>query len=237
MRLYSSLYLLLSFLLFVFSSISVHASNTSDVFEPANLKDSKSSLQNKIKFPRKVLRSDVDTNLVVRCDAQVTRSGKLSLNYCLDKSKKAFPYVVAINNAAKRATIKPGKVNGRARKTWFQYYVVFMKKGDKHSVEVMPNSGLEVNRYGFDYTSAQRYKEGKGNFGVGCGINKHITVNAVIETDGTPSEIKVATEDAGKNCIKYLTKTFMAQKYIPAMVDGVAVRSLYSEQIFRFLPR
>ncbi len=214
----------------VFESVN-HAEETPDIFEPANLKNTKTSLQSRITFPKKVLKSEIYENIVVRCDALVSRRGKFNLNFCYEKDKKLFPYVTAINIAAKRSTIKPGRVNGTVRNVWFQYYVVFLNSKDKHSVEVVPNSGLEASKYGFDYTSAQRYREGGGIFGIGC-INNDSTVNGIIDEFGIPSEIKVVGEGVGDKCKRNLKEQFFEQRFIPAMVNGVAVKSFYSEEIF-----
>ena len=201
-------------------------------FEPASFKDSKRSLQNRIKFPRSIAKSKQDASYVFRCDALVTRQGRIKQNFCPNGADEGYPYVKMINRAAKASKINPAKVDGTARNAWLQYYVVFMKKGKETSVEVIPNSGLQVDKYGLDYSSPQRYKEGSGTFGAGCGRKNRITVNAVIDEYGVPKEVTALSDNAGPKCLEYLKKTFMEQRYIPAMVNGKAVQAYYSEEIF-----
>jgi len=221
------------FLALFLSVVSMSSYSESDlVFEPPQLKNTESSLQNRIKYPKSILTSDLDENVVVRCDALLTRTGKFSLNFCYENGKKHYPYVTAINRAAKHATIKPARINGTVRKVWFQYFVTFFKKGRKHSIEVVPNSGLEINKYGYSYTSAQRYANSSGEFGVGCGFDNEISINAVISSEGKALNVDVVGEQAGEKCKKYLIKSFMEQKFIPAFHDDVAVNSFYSEKIF-----
>ena len=207
--------------------------DTGDVFVPASLKDSRSSLQNRINFPKRVLKAKNYGSVVVRCDSVVRRTGKFTHNFCYQEGKKAFPFVSAINRAAKGARINPGKVNGTARNVWFQYFVVFTSSEKGHAVEVIPNSGLEVGKYGYDYSSAQRYREGGGNFGIGCGINTEIVVKAIVDSFGRPSNIEVESEDEGDKCKRNIKQSFSEQEFIPAMVNGVAFKSFYSEEIHR----
>lgn len=223
--------LVLPFLLFGLVAIASD-DETSYVFESANFKQSKSSLQNRIKFPKSIAKLDGDITVVVRCDAFIKRNGKINSNFCYQETGLYYPYVMAINRGVKRAVMNPGKVNGTSRKVYFQYYVVFMKKSGILSVDVLPNSGLEVEKYGFDYTSPQRYKEGRGNFGAGCGYGQKITVNAVIDEKGVPESVFAVGDNVGEKCKELLEKTFLQQKYIPAMNEGKAFKAFYSEQIF-----
>ncbi len=201
-------------------------------FEPVTLKNSKMALQELIKFPEQLLKAGEDKNVVIRCDAIIERSGKFNSNFCYEEGELHYPYVTAINRAASRAVVNPGRVNGTAREVYFQYYVVFIKKGKNTSVEVFGNSGLQVEKYGLDYSSPQRYKEGPGNFGSTCGLGSKVTVNAVISDLGEIKAVDVVGGDAESRCIQYLKDSFFEQKYIPAFVNGKAVSAYYSERIF-----
>lgn len=206
-------------------------------FEPVTLKNSKMALQELIKYPEQLLKSNEDKNVVIRCDAFIEHSGKFSSNFCYQEGELHYPYVTAINRAARHAVVNPGRVNGTARKVYFQYYVVFIKKGSKTSVEVFGNSGLQVEKYGLDYSSPQRYKEGPGNFGSTCGFGSKVTVNAVISELGEVKAVDVVGGDAESRCVQYLKDSFFEQKYIPAFVNGKAVSAYYSEQIFNTMRR
>ena len=222
------------FLMSIFLGITCIAQEeqTTNTFQPATLKDTKSSLQNRIKFPKTITKTKNDVNIVVRCDAYVMQNGKFSTNFCFENGDALYPYVTSINRAAKKAVINPGRVNGTTRKVYFQYYVLFQKKENETSVKVIPNSGLEVEKYGFDYSSPQRYKLGSGNFGAACGHDEQITVNAVIDEKGVPESVAVLSDKAGEKCKTYLKETFLEQKYIPAMANGKVIKAYYSEEIF-----
>ena len=106
-----------------------------------------------------------------------------------------------------------------------------------HSIEVFPNSGLQMSQLGVDYTSAQRYQDSNGNFGVACGFNPKITVNAVIDKQGKAKSVAVKPDSTGDKCKKYLIKAFMEQRFIPAFYQGQAIDSYYSELVFNKLRR
>lgn len=203
-----------------------------DVFAPATLTDAPTSLQKSIQFPTTVLETKAKENVVVRCDALISPTGALAYNFCLQESEKQSAYIAEINRAAKASAIAPAQVNGSARQVWFQYYVVFMTDAGKHSVEVMPNSGLQVDKYGFDYTSAQRYSGASGEVDAGCDFTRNITVQAVIDEKGVPVDVQVKSDNAGEKCESSLKAAFLAQRFIPAMLKGTAFRSYYSEKIF-----
>lgn len=211
----------------VFSSVASQQS-----YVPASIKDSRMSLARLIKFPKKQVKSSEDVAVVVRCDAFLKKNGKINSNMCYQDDSTHYPYVAAISRAAKKAVLNPGKVNGASRIVYFQYYVLFVKKDGVTSVEVIGNSGLELEKYGADYTSAQRYQDSAGKFGAGCGYNKKITVNAIISNTGEIGSIGVIGEDLGEKCVRYLEESFHAQRFIPAFYDGKAIPSFYSERIF-----
>lgn len=221
------------FIIFTAYLLTANAVANATSFEPAGLKDSDASLERKLKFPRGVAGSSVDVSVVIRCDAYIRRNGKLGSNMCYEDGKAHYPYVVQINKAAKKARFIPGKVDGISRNTYFQYYVVFTKRGSQTLVEVIGNSGLEVERLGFNYTSPQRYREKGSNFGIGCSLNQKATVNAFVNKRGEVLKVDVVGDDISERCVESLTKSFLNQKYIPAMVNGHAIDAFYSERIFR----
>lgn len=199
-------------------------------YEPANLKESGLAFKNMIKFPK----VDWEGTMLIRCDAHISHLGAFLSNYCFDKSSKAYPFVSAINRAAHNGKIKPAKINGKSHAVWFQYYVVFSKKGKKSLVEVVQNSGLQVDTYGTEYTSAQRYKEDSGSFAAGCGtlyVNT-IKVKAIIGKDGKVKGTKVDGKEISETCKNNLIKDFSEQEFIPAFVEGKPVDSFYEEEIF-----
>ncbi len=218
------------FLLLIGLLISMAKADGTEIFEPADFKSSGLPFDKIIKFPK----VNWEGTMVIRCDAHVSQRGELESNFCLDGSETAAPFVSAINRAARNGKIKPAKINGVSRGIWFQYYVVFTKKDKESLIEVVPNSGLQMASYGTNYTSAQRYKEDKGKFAVGCGAGyaKVILVKAIIGVDGKAKAIEVEGDNLSEKCKSNLINDFSQHKFIPAFFDGKAIDSYYSEDIF-----
>lgn len=219
-----------NYLLLAFFILSAANAEEVKVFEPANLKETGLSFSKNIRFPS----TKWEGTMVIRCDAYISNLGEFISNYCFDRSTKAFPFVSAINNAARNGRIKPARVNGTSRAIWFQYYVAFTKNGKKSIIEVVQNSGLQVASYGTDYTSAQRYKEDSGNFAVGCGTayENTIMVKTIIGKDGKAKATEVEGKDISATCKKNLMRDFSEQEFIPAFFEGKAVESFYAEDVF-----
>lgn len=199
-------------------------------YEPATLKESGLSFKNNIKFP--VVQWE--GTMLIKCDAYISNLGEFISNYCFDRSSKAYPFVSAINRAARNGKIKPARVNGASQAVWFQYYVVFSKKGKKSLIEVVQNSGLQMATFGTEYTSAQRYKEDSGNFAVGCGTayENIIMVKTIIGKTGKARGTEVEGNGISQNCKENLIKDFSEQEFIPAFVEGNAIDSFYAEDVF-----
>lgn len=204
-------------------------------FRPAQLTDRPSSLQNMIKYPKILLRKKIYESVVIRCDAAVSVTGAITHNFCPEGSPTETPYIRAINRAAKAAVLQPAKVNDVTKKVFLQYYIVFKNSDKGHSIDVIPNSGLQMDQFGAEYTSAQRYKNGSGNFGTGCSANPKITIKAIIDKKGLAKTIAVEPEDTNNHCKKYLIKAFKEQRFIPAFYKGQTMDSYYSEAIFNNL--
>ena len=204
---------------------------TEKVFEPASFTQSTSSLQNRIKFPKYIAKSKEDRNVVIRCDVLVDRSGKLSENICFNAQKANRLYGVEIDRAAAGARIKAATISGTSRRVMFQYFVMFQKKGKSTLVEVFPNSGLQVQDYGPNYTSAQRYRENHSNWGAGCGFKTKVTIRAIIDKKGAILNAIAESENAEEKCKEYMLKGFLKGEFIPAFKNGLAVDSFYEEEI------
>lgn len=200
-----------------------------DVYSPVVFTDAPESLQNKIKFPK----TESDIALRISCDAYISRAGNFLSNYCFLKlGDKIFNYENAIHRATKGSRIKPASVNGRSKAVWFQYTVEFIKEGDKEIINVYPNHGHEIARYGNKYSSAQRYKIGSGSLFSRCDRFTNLWIKATIDSKGVPRNVTVIGGMGRNRCKKYLAKLFLKGRYIPAMHEGLPVESQYTDSFF-----
>lgn len=201
-----------------------------DDFSPARFTDSKYSLQNKIKFPQ----VDGDISILVVCDAELSRSGRFRLTVCFSErdNQQIVAFEKAVHRAAKFSRIQSAKINGRGKKVWFQYSVEFIKTGDRKSVNVYANHGHDSHRYGKEYTSAQRYKEGSRSYFLGCIWKTNVWVKAIIDEKGIPTSSEIIGGNGTKQCKKSLKKSILKGEYIPATFNSKPVPSVYVESFF-----
>lgn len=200
-------------------------------FEPANFKAGRLALQNLIKYPRHLAKKKADLNVVIQCETIVKRTGKLKASICYNTDGDNWAFGNQIKLALPKTAFTPARVNGHVRAAHMHFYVLFRKQGQKTSVDVVPNNGLYLDTLGFDYTSAQRYRNNDSSFGTGCGIFVDLTVKLIVDTQGNPRDAIVEGENTNERCTKYIIEDFMGQKFIPAFHAGKAFESYYSERI------
>lgn len=209
-----------------------HSAKTSTLeFTPADFYDGEKTIHSRIKFPA----WDGDVSISVRCDARVSRYGKILENICFSTGDKYAPFDTAVHKAAKNALITPATVDGVKKSVWFQYFVNFSKKGREKRIAIYPNYGLEMEKYGMHYTSPQRYSKGVRFLFNRCRqLYTKVWIKATIDKLGKAKNVEVITSEGGKRCTKNLAYKFSLAKYIPAYLDGKAVPSLYMEAFFNY---
>lgn len=200
-----------------------------DVYSPAGFGKDGGLFQSRIKFPE----WGDDINLMVHCDASVLKSGKLKDNYCFLKDEKYKPFEKSINRAARNLNISAAMVNGERESIWFQYFVVFYKKGNEEMIMVQPNHALEVNKYGREYSSPQRYKDNVKSFFTKCGRKTNIWVKAIIDEQGRAKNIEVIGGEGHRGCKKDIKNKFSLGYFIPARSKGKFVSARYIESFFK----
>jgi len=198
-------------------------------YEPASFYDSERSFDRTIDFPASIKASGEDGTIVLRCDAEVNRKGKFKKNYCFNAHGDLWLYSKAIERSVKFGRVKPAIINGKARNITFQYFVAFSKSGDKTLVEAFANSGLQLDRYGPDYTSAQRYQRNHDKWRSGCSLADTVTVEAMIDKQGVISQVRALSDTAGEKCKNGLVRAFSKGKFIPAFYNNEPIDSFYSE--------
>lgn len=202
-----------------------------EYFRPANFYDGKKSLQSRIKFPE----WDGDITVSIRCDALLYKYGTIKKwNFCFTEDDKYDIFSKAIMDAAEFAKLSPAQVDGKNKKVWFQYLVTFHKKDGKKMIVMYPNYGLEIDKFGPYYTSAQRYTADLRSYFNKCRRpNTNIWISATIDEKGIPRDVKAVSSDVGgEKCAKNLAYKFKKGKFIPAMAEGRPVASKYVESFF-----
>lgn len=204
------------------------------VTRPAALTDGPKSLQSRLRFPA---GQDGDVRLTLRCASEVSGKGSVYLSFCESPGPNLDSYEKVVGDAAGWAVLSPAINGGRPSWVKFQYRVEFLKHGDAASVQVFPNHGLQVGTFGPDYSGPQRILEdedsGTPPLWLACGEKMRLWAVATISEEGRAQGVSIEAGGIGDaTCRERVIAKLLASRFIPAYVDGRAVRALYREAIF-----
>ena len=198
---------------------------------PASFNHPDGSLQSRIKFPE--LRGD--SVAMIRCAAQVQRSGKFEDNVCFVQNAGDEVYIKAIYDAAKKARMNPAIIDGKSAAVYVQYRVEFKKEGDNQSVRILNNPGVEENvaAYGEDHIAPQRGLTAE-KWQKACPSRMRFLVlgKAHIAEDGSQSSISIVNGGGPpitERCREAIIETLSESRFTPAKADGIAVPSTFVE--------
>lgn len=208
--------------------IGISASNpvSAASFTPATFVEGKRSLKTLLKFPR----IDGDVSVTVTCTSIGAANGRIREAKCSAANDPSQKFAIAVNRRVKSARINPATVDGRAEKVDFQFTVIFSRTGDTESIDVYVNNQKNVDRFGPDYISAQRYspyelpdacKERRAAF--------LILEIAVVTAEGTVKESDLHVDEVGipHTCEVQLREITKSSRFIPAYYEGEPVESVW----------
>ncbi|MDH4107547.1 MAG: hypothetical protein OEW35_04475 [Gammaproteobacteria bacterium] len=198
---------------------------------PAGMIEGDKALLQQLGFPD--IKGDFERAIV--CAGIVKTNGKMDGGGCYVIQPGDEVYAGAVSQALKKARWTPASIDGKKVEIYFQYRVLFVQKGEDRKVGLLPNPGHaeNVEAYGPQHVAAQRVLTGEAWQKV-CPNYAQFSVlaKAHVSFEGVPSSISVS-EGAGlpitDNCRRAITDTLNQSLYIPAMVDGEAVPSTYTE--------
>ena len=125
-------------------------------------------------------------------------------------------------------------MNGNKEEVDFQFTVVFSRNGEEQNIVVHENNGKNVERFGNDYTSAQRYSPHP--FPIRCSGWRRddlIVEVAIVEKTGRAKGIEVMSATAGidARCKDALQTQLNNARRIPAISNGEFVESVWVNPI------
>lgn len=202
-------------------------------FRPASFdhEESKRRLVDRIEFP------DVSGKIsaMLLCFSQIEKSGKMKETGCYTKDNFESQFAAAIVKAAKRASMVPAQIDGKAYKIFMQFRVEFIADGDEREIKLYPNPGYNenVDAYGEEHVAGQRVI-GKEPWQDVCPQRAQylVAVRAFLGEDGhteSPSIERLSGIMPAPDCQTAIKETILSSLYIPAMADGYAVPSAFVE--------
>jgi hypothetical protein len=212
----------------VLAIIAIDASNPvmAAAYTPATFVEGKHSLNTLLDFPK----VDGDVSVAVICTSIGTANGRIREAKCSAANDPSQKFAIAVNRRVKSARINPATVDGREEKVDFQFTVIFSRTGDAESIDVYINNQKNLDRFGPDYISAQRYspyelpdvcKERRISF--------LILEVAVVTKEGAVTESDLHVDSAGipKTCEVRLREITKSSRFIPAFYEGSPVESVW----------
>ena len=224
----NSVNLFLAFSSIALVLIALHASGPAfaETYTPATFEEGKRSLRSKLKFPK----VDGDVSVTVTCTSIGAANGRIREAKCSAANDPTQKFAIAVNRRVKSARIIPATVDGREEKVDFQFAVVFTRTGETESINVYVNNQKNVDRFGPDYISAQRYspyelpdacKERRAAF--------LILEVAVVSAEGVVTESDLQVDEVGipNTCEVQLREITKSSRFIPAHHEGKPVESVW----------
>ena len=208
-----------------------------DEIKPAKFYEDGKDFLSKIDFPEKSFEGTV----VVRGAADISKGGlSTALVFYTDtKNRDIFkPYEDAIRKAfGPRIKVLPATVNGKRKRVWINFSVVFEKNQEQNSINIYQNLLYNTNSYGNNYIDPQRFVLGR--FPDACRKNRYgegsmVWLAANIDENGIPSNSRIVTGEASGGCKRKLIELLSKSSFIPAQYEGKFVSATYVEVWFTY---
>lgn len=195
-------------------------------FTSANFVEGERSLKNLIRFPK--VKGDL--SIVVTCTSIGTAKGRIQEAKCSAADDPKQKFAIAVSRRTKSARITPATVAGKNEQVDFQFSVIFTRTGEAETIAVYTNNRKNLDRFGPDYVSAQRYspyelpdvcKERRASY--------LILEIAVVTKEGTVKESDLHVDSIGivKVCETSLREITKSSRFVPAFHDGSPVESIW----------
>jgi len=196
----------------------------------ATFQPGKRSIENLIKFPE----TNLSGELAVVCSSRATAKGRIQNARCSSPEDPELDFTMAVSRKFNSARVIPATVNGRKEEVDFQFTVVFSQNGEEQNIVVHENNGKNIERFGNDYTSAQRYSPNP--FPVRCSGWRRddlIIEVAIVEKTGRAKAVEIMSSTAGVDarCKDALETQLSAARWIPASSNGEFVESVWVNPI------
>ncbi|MCZ6894614.1 MAG: hypothetical protein O7H40_11290 [Gammaproteobacteria bacterium] len=195
-------------------------------FSSANFVEGERSLKNLIKFPK--VKGDL--SIVVNCTSIGSAKGRIRDAKCSATDDPSQKFAIAVSRRSRSARITPAIVDGKNEQVDFQFNVVFIRTGETETIDVYTNNRKNLDRFGPDYISAQRYspyelpdvcKERRASY--------LILEIAVVTKEGRVKESDLHVDSIGiaKVCETSLREITRSSRFVPAFHDGLPVESIW----------
>ncbi|MES3007029.1 MAG: hypothetical protein V4751_04580 [Pseudomonadota bacterium] len=233
--------------IFLISSFCVKCSSIESInlINPAYFEKGDNALQSTIGFPRP--HEDIEVRLL--CGAYVSYEGRFGKTYCRDINEENMGFVLALEKSLNEGIIQPAiRQDGKSFSVWFNFSVIFNSLGNTGSIYLFPNHGINSDRFGENYISAQRILKRTGSqpgvdvlskrwrwnlLSTECYEGYDVWLIFHISSLGEIQKYEQGISNRSDDCSSYIVKRVMKElQYIPAHYDGKPVDSILVERFW-----
>ncbi|GAB1266629.1 hypothetical protein [Aurantivibrio infirmus] len=202
---------------------------------PARFFENGEELLSKMDFPE----DSFDGTVIVRGAADISRGGRsTTLVFYSDSNNRGIfkPYENAIRKAfGRRLKVAPAIVNGKKKRVWFNFSVVFENNQGSKSISIHQNLLYNTDSYGRNYIDPQRYDFEP--FPDNCRRKSFrepamVWAAANIDEYGNPTAPRIVAGEASDSCKRTLIELLLNSSFIPAMHGDKFVSANYVEAWF-----
>jgi hypothetical protein len=204
---------------------------------PARLREDEYSIESQIRLPEDLERRRYD----VYCEVRVMMTGRprdVSC-YALDASIPR-KLVHAVSAAGMHSRFVPATRDGKPVEIYMVLMARILVTKQEPLVLVLPNNGIEHERYGLFYIAPQRFNEFYWGTGWVPYFNSHVSDPDVlvwqelwIDERGTVTNSRLTNRSgAPPAVIKEIGKSMAKMQFIPGFVEGKPVPMHYAEPAY-----
>jgi hypothetical protein len=199
---------------------------------PARLREDEASIESKLRVPSGLEPGRYD----VHCEVRVMSNGAPFdvICYALDP---AVPrkLVDAVRRAGQRAKFFPAMRNGKPAQVYMVLMVRTVIARGEPLVLVVPNNGVERDRYGLLYIAPQRFNEFVWNSRSVNGTPERTLIwqELWIDEHGTVTDSKVTNATGAPNTdVKAVRRSVENMQFMPGFFEGKPVPMRYREPAY-----
>jgi hypothetical protein len=172
---------------------------------------------------------------LLSCYVQVEKKGKLKEMGCINSTEAEYAIHLEMEQAAKKARMVPAMIDGKPRGVYVQFRVQFVGKEGENKAYLFlnPAEPENVEAYGDHHVAAQRVI-GKEPWQKICPTSSQWLIHSRshMSVEGKASSVELQHGGGIRptgSCVQSIISTLESSEYIPTLVDGVAVPSVYIE--------
>jgi hypothetical protein len=194
---------------------------------------------------------DDRANDVMMCQAVVDEAGDVQSwggTHCFGDADDDPSQERLLRQRIARWAFEPATIDGQPVEVYVSFRVVFHEQGGRCAVSILPNLGVEQDKFGVDYYAPQelytdggwiaRTTERRWSRGRSAWTGFAFAMSVMVDESGNASDGRVEVNNtATQATVDAAVRALEQSRFIPAVVDGVPRAARYYEFMYLRAPR